>query len=83
MHGICGVYAQRRTAEDDAYNVRIIHGIFIIRKDFAESMQFTHPPAYQLGRLGPEIEDYYPLHLIIALFVFPSMHTWSSDPNRT
>ena len=44
---------------------------FVVREYLAESIQFSYPATYQLGRLGSEIQnDDFLLHKINRLFMY-------------
>ena len=62
MKRIVLIDAQGRTAQDDADDIFVVLGVFVIRQDLAERVQLTYAPTDQLRRLTAEIQDDDLLH---------------------
>ena len=62
MKRIVLIDAQRRTAQNDTDYIFVVLGVFVIRQDLAERVQFAYAPTDQLRRLAAEIQDNNLLH---------------------
>ena len=62
MKRVILIDTQGRTAQDDTDNIFVVLGVFVIRQNLAERVQFAYAPTNQLRRLTAEIQDDDLLH---------------------